>query len=249
MAEELKDAKAQLDLLRSIPLDSPNDEKVETIWRQLMINRSVSSDELAEAKARRAEAEDAREQAEKDAINTAQAIAGGLKAEAERELTEAKRIAEEARHTRQSVEAELDRLKGKKAEAEKERDQLIAEAQKSAQDIIDQVRSAAQRETTELRGQALKEIKTVLTRVEAMRASVNEELEIQRILTNVAKLKANSRAVISEFPEAVTFETDPEPESTMAPEPRANEQPEPERAEPEGAAVRPARRKRAASKA
>ena len=249
MAEELKDAKAQLDLLRSIPLDSPNDEKVETIWRQLMINRSVSSDELAEAKALRAEAEDAREQAEKDAINTAQAIAGGLKAEAERELTEAKRIAEEARHTRQSVEAELDRLKGKKAEAEKERDQLIAEAQKSAQDIIDQVRSAAQRETTELRGQALKEIKTVLTRVEAMRASVNEELEIQRILTNVAKLKANSRAVISEFPEAVTFETDPEPESTMAPEPRANEQPEPERAEPEGAAVRPARRKRAASKA
>ena len=204
MAEELKDAKAQLDLLRSIPLDGPTDEKVETLWRQLMINRSVSSDELAESKARRAEAEEAREQAEKETISTARAIAGGLKAEAERELTEAKRIAEEARHTRQSVEVELDRLKAKKLDAEKERDQMIAEAQKSAQEIIDQARSAAQRETTELRGQALKEIKTVLTRVEGMRASVNEELEIQRILTNVAKLKANSRAVVSDFPEAVT---------------------------------------------
>lgn len=249
MAEELKDAKAQLDLLRSIPLDGPTDEKVETIWRQLMINRSVSSDDLAEAKARRAEAEVAREQAEKDAINTAQAVAGGLKAEAERELTEAKRIAEEARHTRQGIEAELDRLKVKKADAEKERDQVIAEAQKSAQEIIDQARAAAQRETTELRGQALKEIKTVLTRVESMRASVNEELEIQRILTNVAKLRANSRAVISEFPEAATYEEEPEPESSPAAEPPTNEESESEGAAPQVASVRPARRRRSASKA
>ena len=249
MAEELKDAKAQLDLLRSIPLDSPTDEKVETLWRQLMINRSVSSGELAEAKARRAEAEEAREQAEKEAINTAQAIAGGLKAEAERELTEAKRIAEEARHTRQSVEAELDRLKVKKADAEKERDQVIAGAQRSAQEIIDQARAAAQRETTELRGQALKEIKTVLTRVEAMRASVNEELEIQRILTNVAKLKANSRAVISGFPEAVTYEGNAEPESNEAADPQANGESEPQGAEPDAAAARPARRRRSGSKA
>ena len=249
MAEELKDAKAQLDLLRSIPLDGPTDEKVETLWRQLMINRSVSSDELAETKARRAEAENAREQAETDAIHTAQLIAQGLKAEAERELAEAKRIAEEARHGRQTVEAELDRLKGKKADAEKERDQVIAEAQKSAQEIIDQARSAAQRETTELRGQALKEIKTVLTRVESMRASVNEELEIQRILTNVAKMKANSRAVISEFPQAVTYEGEPEPESNGTAEPHATGESESEGAAPESGAARPARRKRTASKA
>lgn len=249
MAEELKDAKAQLDLLRSIPLDSPTDEKVETLWRQLMVNRSVSSDELAVAKARRAEAEDEREQAEKEAIDTAQAIAGGLKAEAERELAEAKRIAEEARHGRQSVEAELNRLKAKKADAEKERDKIVAEAQKSAQEIIDQARSAAQHEATELRGQALKEIKTVLTRVETMSAAVNEELEIQRILTRVAKLRANSRAVISEFPEAVVCEQDPEPEPNGAAEPHANEESESEAAADEGAAERPARRRRTAGKA
>ena len=249
MAEEPKDAKAQLDLLRSMPLDNPTAEKVDTLWRQLMVYKSVSSDELTESKARRVEAENAREQAEKEAIDTARAIAEGLKAEAERELAEAKRIAQEARHGRKTIEAELERLKGKKADAEKERDQIAADAQKSAQEVIDQARSAAQREATELRGQALKEIKTVLTRVEDMRASVNEELEIQRILTNVAKLKANSRAVISDFPEAVTYEGEPEPESNGPAEPRENEESESEGAAPEGAAARSARRRRTAGKA
>ena len=250
MADELNEAKAQLDLLRSMPLDD-TDEKVETLWRQLMVYKSVSGDKPRETKARRAEAENAREQAEREAIYAAQVIAENLKTEAERELTKAREIVEEARHGRQALDAELESFNQRKADFEKERDRMTAEAQRSAQEIIDQARSAAQRETTELRGQALEEIKTILTRVEAMRASVHEELEIQRILTNVAKLKANSRAVISDFPEAVTHEQDPEAESNGAAESQVNEESQSEGADPaaEGDAPRLARRRRMETKA
>ena len=57
---------------------------------------------------------------------------------------------------------------------------------------------AAQHESTELRGQALKDIKNILTRVEGMRAAVTEEMESQRILTNVAKLRAGSNGILAE---------------------------------------------------
>ena len=83
--------------------------------------------------------------------------------------------------------------------ADRDRDQIVAQAQKEAQEVLDQARAEARQETTELRRQAFKEIKTILTRVENMNSAVNEELETQRILTNVAKLKVSPKWMLSEL--------------------------------------------------
>ena len=61
---ENDDARDELDILKSIPLDDPSEQGVESLWRQLMINESFSNSELAEAKAKRVAAETTRQQAE-----------------------------------------------------------------------------------------------------------------------------------------------------------------------------------------
>ena len=56
----------------------------------------------------------------------------------------------------------------------------------------------AKRETSELRRHALKEIRVILNRVDSMKATVDEEMETQRILTNISKIKATSRWMLDD---------------------------------------------------
>ena len=185
--------KEQLELLHSLPLDDATEEKVEALWRQLMIYKSFASNDLSESKARRAEAEASREQAEIDTVRTTKAICDRMRAEAEQELQEARSASAEATDAMQKAKDELGRASEVRAELDRDRQQMVNEAETKAQEIVDQARSTAQQEATELRRQALKEIRTVLSRVEDMRSVFGEELETQRILTNVAKLKSSSR--------------------------------------------------------
>ena len=46
-----KDASDQLDLLRSLPIDDTAEDKVETLWRQVMVYKSFADSDLSEAKA------------------------------------------------------------------------------------------------------------------------------------------------------------------------------------------------------
>ena len=73
---------------------------------------------------------------------------------------------------------------------------MLADAAQKAHEIVDRARSEAQREGIELRRQALLEIKTILSRIEAVRAATDEELETQRIYANVAKIRAQSMSLV-----------------------------------------------------
>jgi vacuolar-type H+-ATPase subunit H len=214
MPGEVKETTDKLDLLRSFPLDDSTEERVETLWRQLMVYKSFADGDLSEARARRAQAEVEREQAELGAVRMTQALCDRLRSEAERELEEARKVKLEALRARQDEGTELASARHAIAKAEEERERILAEAQKKSQEVLEQARAAALQETTALRRQAIKEIKTILTRVENMRAAVNEELETQRIQTNVAKLKATSRWLLAEA--AHQEVEDPEGEATAA---------------------------------
>ena len=189
MPDSTGQSKDQLDILRSLPLEESTEEKVETLWRQLMVYKSFADGDLSEAKARRAHAEGEREQAEKEALRATQDLCERMRVEAERKLEEAEHIKAQAINIRQEAETELGRLGAEKAKADNGAKRIVAEAQERAQEILDQARMAAQQETTDHRRQALKEIRNILTRVEDVRAAVTEELETQRILTNVSKMK------------------------------------------------------------
>ena len=120
-----------------------------------------------------------------------------MRTEAELELQETKKSKMEADKNRQYAEEELRRAKERRDQADTERVQIIAEAQKKAQSIIDGAHDIAKRESTDLRRHALKEIKGVLGRVESMRSLADEEVETQKILSNISKIKATSRWLLN----------------------------------------------------
>ena len=76
---------------------------------------------------------------------------------------------------------------------------MLAEAEEKAQKIVDKARTATQEEVSELKRRALEEIKGVMARVDSIRVAAEEELETQRILTNIAKLKATSTSALAEI--------------------------------------------------
>ncbi len=194
MSDEAREVKDQLDLLRSYPIDdSVEHEKVDAVWRQLMVYKSFSDGDLSDAKSRRAQAEAAREQAQMEAIRTTQLLCAKMKSESAMELQEANKYRAEAERYREEANAEFAKAKAFMDDSKKEVKEHIADSQRKGQEIIDGANEIAQRETTELRRNALKEIKAVLTRVETMKSTADEELETQRVLTNISKIKATSR--------------------------------------------------------
>jgi hypothetical protein len=199
MPEEHEEGKEPLVLLQSFPLDehTAEEEKIESMWRQMMVYKAFADHDLSESRARRAEAEAVRERAEQEAFVNTQAHCEQLKAEAETERAQARKEREKAAEANRQAEQAFAKARETIAQAERDRDKMIATAEKQAQEIIDKARATAQQESTELRRQALKEVKSVLSRVETMRAAANEELETQRILTGVAKLKASNRWLLT----------------------------------------------------
>ena len=194
MSEEAREVKDQLELLRSYPMDdSVEQEKVDAVWRQLMVYKSFSEGDLSDAKSRRAQAEAAREQAQMEAIRTTQLLCAKMKSESAMELQEARKFKAEAESYKEEAHAEFSKAKGFLEQSKKEVRDHIDEAQRKGQEISDGANEIAQRETTELRRDALKEIKAVLSRVETMKSTADEELETQRVLTNISKIKATSR--------------------------------------------------------
>lgn len=183
--------------LSVLPVGGPP-ETVDELWRQIMVYKTFADADLSEAKMRRAQAEAARDKAEQETAATTRRLYEGLKSEAGSKLAEADALKSEAQLALEGAQLESRRARKVVAEAEAERDRILAEAKQKGSEILEQARETAQRETTELRQQALREIKEILGRVEGLRAAADEELETQRILTDITKLKSNSAALMLE---------------------------------------------------
>ena len=185
----------QIDLLQSLPTDE-SVERADALWRQVMVYKAFAETELSEAKAKRAQAEVARERAELDTAETTRRLCVGMKAEAEEGLREAESLKAEASRVLRQAEDARDEAREDARAAREARDRTTSEAKQRAEKILEEARAASRQESAELRNQALKEIKAIMGRVETVRAAADEELETQRILTNIAKLKADSAALL-----------------------------------------------------
>ncbi len=198
MTDYLDQFTNELNLLRTLPGDGGSDQ-VEELWNQIMLNRALDDPQISQAKARRSEAEQAREQVSLDTASAAKLLCDGMKSEATKKLEEAETARAQVERERQQVETELGRAKETRAEAERARERMLAEAEEKAQKIVDKARTATQEEVSELKRRALEEIKGIMARVDSIRVAAEEELETQRILTNIAKLKATSTSALAEI--------------------------------------------------
>ncbi len=198
MTSPSKEIAEHLDLLRNFPVGDPGKANAEDLWKQLLSYRSGATNDLAEAKARRAQAEATREQAVLDAVRNTQAVCERIRASAEKDLHEAKAFKEEMLRLKKDAEAELAQGRAAKEQGEQDVQRILGEAKGQAQDIISQARLDAQKEATEYRQAVLMEIKHLLARAESMSAAIAEELETQRILTSVARINSNTDQLLAQ---------------------------------------------------
>jgi len=193
------------DELQDFPLDVSR-ERVESLWRQILNQRSSARGDLATARASRAKAEMERQRIANEALESTKEACRELIGEAERQLAEAHQAEAEAQKKLAEAEKELEQAQAERAdgesyrskamaEADSYRDKSINEAQQEAQRIREEARSTALQECADLKRHVTYEVQAILTEIDAIRAAAQEELEAQRIYAETANLKTMTQDI------------------------------------------------------
>ena len=192
--------------LSSLPTDNAS---AEAAWRQALLLRELSRDERVVARKRRAEAEAAKEYAENEAITATKQLCSELQAqsrmklqEAEDTLTDAGRVKSNADSYGERVQTNIDtehaNAKKIREDAEVYSEEVQGSARVAAEALMTQTRAGADEMASRLRLSTAEDIRKILTDVEVARASAEDELETQRILTETARVRAFSHGLAAE---------------------------------------------------
>jgi hypothetical protein len=156
-------------LLSSLSSLPTDNASAEAPWRQALLLRELSRDERVTARKRRAEAEAAKEYAENEAITATKQLCA--------ELSNSVKIREDAEVYSEEVQNS---------------------ARTAAETLMTQTRAGADEMASRMRRETSEDIRKILTDVEVARASAEDELETQRILTETARVRAFSHGLAAE---------------------------------------------------
>ncbi len=236
--------------LSSLPTDNAS---AEAAWRQALLLRELSRDDRVVARKRRAEAEAAKEYAENEAITATKQLCSELQAQARMKLQEAEDTLIDARRVKSNAEAsesrvnsnittELADAKKIREDAESYSEEVQNSARVAAEALMTQTRAGADEMASRMRMETAEDIRKILTDVEVARASAEDELETQRILTETARVRAFSHGLAAENAAGEMAMTNQKPEAAIA---------TPKRSEPKKVSVRKSitKRKSVAKKA
>ena len=198
--EEVKEE--QQDELENIAMEVSR-ERVESLWRQVLNQKSSARADLAVARASRAKAEMGKQRISNEALEATREACRQLIGETEQKLGVARIPEADAANKLAVREKELQQAQAEWVEADGYRDRVmteadnyrekvLAETQQDAHRIREDARSAALRECQELKRHVTYE---VLAEVDAIRAAAQEELEAQRIYSETANLKSTTAEV------------------------------------------------------
>ena len=110
-------------------------ERVETLWRQALRQKSSGNADLAAAKATRSKAEMERQQMSQAALEATRQACRDLIAEAERQLAGAKQVEAEAEKNLTEAEARINEAETARSDADRYRETALAEAQQQVQTV------------------------------------------------------------------------------------------------------------------
>ncbi|MDA1279312.1 MAG: hypothetical protein O3B95_04640 [Chloroflexi bacterium] len=195
-----------LSSLSSLPTDNAS---AEAAWRQALLLRELSRDERVIARKRRAEAEAAKEHAENEAITATKQLCAELQSQARMKFQEAEDTLIEANRVKAGADAYAARIQSsidtELASAKKTREDanlyaadLQDSARVAADALMSQTRAGADEMASRMRRETSEDIRKILTDVEVARASAEDELETQRILTETARVRAFSHGLAAE---------------------------------------------------
>jgi len=125
MVKNGDETKDQPGMVGSLPIDDSTEQEVESLWRQLMVYKSFSGSELAEAKAKRVVAQATQQQAEVEAVRSTRDVTDKMRLKAEQQLAEANDLIERAARDRAQAETELSRSIESREQAEAQARALV----------------------------------------------------------------------------------------------------------------------------
>ena len=170
-------------------------ERVESLWRQAMAQKSSARSDLSAARANRSKAEMERQKTSNQALEATRTACRELIQEAEHQLARAKQAESQAKQTLADAEQESKRVQGLREGAEEYRERIIKVAQEEALRVREEGRDAALQESAEIKRHVTYEVQCILSEIDAVRAAAQEELETQRIYTDAASIRATSHDV------------------------------------------------------
>ncbi len=192
--------------LSSLPTDNAS---AEAAWRQALLLRELSRDERVIARKRRVEAEAAKEHAENEAITATKQLCAELQAQSRMKLQEAEDTLLDARRVKANADSYVERVQTNidtelanatkvRTEAEVYSEETQGSARVAAEALMTQTRAGADEMASRMRLETAEDIRKILTDVEIARASAEDELETQRILTETARVRAFSHGLAAE---------------------------------------------------
>jgi hypothetical protein len=203
MAQQNRSKASILNEFTPFPSDNAS---AETAWRQALLLRELSRDERVVARKRRSEAEAARAQAEHEAITATKQLCSELQSQARMKLQQAEDTLAEAQRVKadaqsrssrmiDQAQAELSKAQAAREESEHYAEEVQSNARAAAEALMAQTRWGAEELATRMRRETAEDIRKMLSEIEVARASAEDELETQRILTETARVRAFSHGL------------------------------------------------------
>jgi hypothetical protein len=186
--------------------DELNSDLIDTMWREAILIRDISRDEIESAQRRREEAEKARLEAEREAIEVTEAMCANLRHQAEAELEEAHKVLSHARELEDQIQAKLDEAVSIKEQAEQgtsetlrranEESLMETKAARTARIMSEEQAAGTLAEAGELLARTRTEAESTAKRIaaeanaSAKRISVNADAELQRMRSDLEAARA-----------------------------------------------------------
>ncbi|MGY8879929.1 MAG: hypothetical protein ACKVKV_04585 [Dehalococcoidia bacterium] len=197
--------------ISNLNLPTSDNPSVEAAWRDALAFRELGTNQSAASLKRLAQAHATRDQAEFEAITATKDYCANARSEAdvrilkaESTLTKAEKIRADALEWAGAMEEEIQfRLSDAERKRENARTyaaKLEATARGASDALMDQTRTGAEELATRMRTDSAQVIRKILADIEVARASAEDELETQRLLTETARIRAFSSSLSTELP-------------------------------------------------
>ena len=167
-------------------------------WEEAVAYDLTVETQLANAQSNRSQAEVERQRVAGEILEATREVCHEIASDARKALDSAKYMEIDA--VRKHLEAEdaakkaLSTLKEADANAE----MIVSHARKEAEEILARARVAGDKESGQIIDKTTLQARKMLAQVEMMKATTHEEMEAQRIYTQVSRLKAESQDALSE---------------------------------------------------
>ncbi len=179
-------------------------------WEEAVAYDLTVETQLARAQSNRGQAEVERQRVAGEILEATREVCHEIASDARKALESAKYMEIDAHRKHMDAEAALKKAESTLSEANANAEMIVGHARQEALEIAARGRAAAEKESEEIIQRTTMQARKTLAQVEMMKAGAQEEMETQRIYTQVSRLKAESLEALSEAKGWV----DPRPESS-----------------------------------